>query len=167
VLVCDDGVAQVGDPARARRALHGRSDEVDRRRRRRRDHGVDALAPCDADCSRDRSEVPGHARIRKEQAPRRHLRLDERAVDPVGRPQLLGRLPRARAEIPRTMHPGLRRHAEAGIAVHPLRVVGREDVRLDTERREVLRKLERSLDPSTARGREVHRHEEHLHGREA
>jgi hypothetical protein len=65
------------------------------------------------------------------------------------------------------MHPGLRRHAEIGIAVHPLRIVGGEDVRLDAERRQVLRELQRALDPSTAGGREVHRHEQHLHGREA
>ncbi len=43
VLVGDERVAQVGDPACARRALHGRADEVHRRRWRRRDHGVDSL----------------------------------------------------------------------------------------------------------------------------
>ncbi len=167
VLVRDDRIAQIGDPARTGRSLDGRSDEVDRRRRRGRDHGVDALASRDADRRGDRGEVPRHARIGEEQTTRRDLRLHKRTLEAVGRAQLLGGLPRARAEVPRAMDPGLSRHAQVGIAVDPLRVVGREDVGLDAERRQVLRELERSLHPSAAGGREVHRHEQHLHGREA
>ncbi len=58
-------------------------------------------------------------------------------------------------------------HAQLGVAVHPLRVVRGEHVRLDAERRQVLRELERALHASSARRREVHRHEQHLHGCEA
>ena len=44
VRVRDDRVAQVGDPAHAGRALDRGADEVDRVRRRGRDHDVDPLA---------------------------------------------------------------------------------------------------------------------------
>ena len=83
VLVRDERIAEVGDPAGARRALNRRADEVDRARRRGRDHDVDALALRDPDRRRDRGEVPRHARVGNEQATRRDLRLDERALEPV------------------------------------------------------------------------------------
>jgi indolepyruvate ferredoxin oxidoreductase beta subunit len=70
------------------------------------------------------------------------------------------------AEVAGTMNPRLRGHAQLGIGVHPLRVVWREHVRLDAERGQVLRELERALHAPAACGREVHRHEQHLHGRE-
>ena len=54
----------------------------------------------------------------------------------------------------------------ARVAVDPLGIVRGEDVRLDAERRQVLRELERALHAAAAGGREVHRHEQHLHGRE-
>ena len=81
--------------------------------------------------------------------------------------ELLRRLPRARADVAHAVHPRLGRDAQLGIAVHPLRVVGREHVGLDPERGQVLRELERALHAAAARGREVHRHEQHLHRREA
>ena len=166
VLVRDERIAQVGDPASAGRPLDGRADEVDRARRRRRDHDVDALPPRDPDRGRDRGEVPRHARVGDEQATCRDLRLDERALEPVRGAELLRRLARPRADVARAVDPCLRRDAQLGIAVHPLRVVGCEHVRLDAERGKVLRELERALDAASARRREVHRHEQHLHGRE-
>ena len=83
-----------------------------------------------------------------------------------GRAELLGRLSRLRADVARAVDPGLRRHAELGIPVDPLGIVRGEDVRLDAERGQVLRELERALHAAAARRREVHRHEQHLHGRE-
>ena len=164
VLVGDERVAQVGDPPSSRRLLHGRADEVHRRRRRGRDHGVDSLTARDADRGGDRGEVPSDARVRKQQASGRDLRLEERAFEPLGRAEFLRRFPRAWTDVAHTMDPRLGRDAQVRVAVHPLRVVGREDVGLDAECREVLRELERPLHASAARGREVHRHEEHLHG---
>jgi hypothetical protein len=49
--------------------------------------------------------------------------------------------------------------------VHPLRVVRREYVRLDPERRQVARELERPLDAAAARGREVEGDEKELNRR--
>ena len=164
VLVRDEWVAEVGDPARAGRLLDGGADEVHGGRRRRRDHDVDALAPHDANRGGDRREVPGDARIREEQPPRGDLRLDESAIEPVGGGELLRGLPRPWAEVASAMNPRLCGHAQLGIGVHPLRVVRREHVRLDAERGQVLRELERALHAPAARGREVHRHEQHLHG---
>ena len=74
---------------------------------------------------------------------------------PSAAAELLRRLPRPRAEVARAVDPRLRRHAQLGVAVHPLRVVGREHVRLDPERGQVLRELERALHAAAARGREV------------
>ena len=166
VLVRDDRVAKIGDPAGAGRTLDGGADEVDRRRRRRRDHRVDALAACDPDRGRDRRQVPGHARVGEQEASGRDARLEDGALEAGGRAELLGRLSRLRAEVARAVDPGLRRHAELGIPVDPLGIVRGEDVRLDAERRQVLRELERALHAAAAGGREVHRHEQHLHGRE-
>jgi hypothetical protein len=134
VLVCHERIAEVRDPAGSRRALNRRADEVHRARRGGRDDDVDALALRDSDRRRDRCEIPRHARIGDEQATCRDLRLDERALEPVRGTKLLGRLAPARADVARAVDPGLRRHAQLGIPVHPLRVVGREHVRLDAER---------------------------------
>ena len=166
VLVRDDRIAKIGDPAGTRRALDGRADEVDRRGWRRRDHRVDALAAHDPDRRRDRRQVPRHARVGEEEPTGRDPRLEDGALEAVGGAELLGRLAGLRADVARAVDPRLRRHAELGIAVDPLGIVGGEDVRLDAERRQVLRELERALHASAARGREVHRHEQHLHGRE-
>ena len=67
VLVRDERIAKIGDPARAGRTLDGRADEVDRRGRRRRDHRVDALAARDADRGGDRRQVPRDARVGEEE----------------------------------------------------------------------------------------------------
>ena len=90
-------------------------------------------------------------------------RLAHGEVDARRAVQLLRRQAALRAEIARAVHPGLRRHGQLGVAVDPLRVVGREHVRLDPERRQVRRELERSLHAAAAGGREVERHEQHLH----
>ena len=71
------------------------------------------------------------------------------------------------SEVASAMDPRLRGNAELGVPVHPLRVVRREHMGLDSERGKVLRELQRALDAAAARGREVHRDEEHLHAGEA
>ena len=64
VLVGDERIAQVGDPARARVAVcTAAPTKCTDGGRRGRDHGVDPLAPRDADRGRDRGEVPGDARV--------------------------------------------------------------------------------------------------------
>ena len=77
--------------------------------------------------------------------------------------QLLGGLAADRADVARPVHPGLRRHAQRLVAVDPVRVVGREDVRLDPERRQVLGQLEGTLHSSAARRGKVEADEQHLH----
>ena len=91
------------------------------------------------------------------------LRLNERAFEALRRAQLLRRLPRARTDVAGAMDPCLRRDPELGIAVDPLGIVGREHVRLDPERGEVLRELERALHAPAAGWREVHRDQEDAH----
>ena len=49
------------------------------------------------------------------------------------------------------------------VSRNPLRVVRGEHMRLDPELREMRGQLQGTSDPAAARGREVHRHEEHPH----
>jgi hypothetical protein len=77
--------------------------------------------------------------------------------------QLLGRLASLRPEIARTVYPGERRRRQLVVAVDPLRIVRRENVRLDPELRQMRRELERTLDAAAACGREVERDDEDLH----
>ena len=163
VRVRDDRVAQVGHPRHAGGALHRSADEVHRRRRRRRDDHVDALALHDAERGRDRGQVPAHVLVGDEQPPPGELRLLGEALEPLRPVQLLRRLAALRPHVARAVHPGERRRHQLVVAVDPLRIVGREHVRLDPELRQVRGELQRPLHAAAARGREVHRHEEHLH----
>ena len=82
-----------------------------------------------------------------------------------GRPaeRLLAKQGLARADVADAVHPGLRRHRQLRVAVRRTRILGREHVRLDPERGQLARELERSLHAAAARGREVERHEQQLH----
>ena len=60
------------------------------------------------------------------------------------------------------MDPGLGGELELG--VRAAGQVRRQHVRLDPERRQVSRELQRALDTAPAAGREVTRHEQHFHG---
>ena len=73
-------VAQVGDPGRAGRPLHGGAEEVERRRRRGGEHDVDPLAAHEPDRDRRRERAPGSVLVRHEQlAPeQRRLRAESR-----------------------------------------------------------------------------------------
>ena len=84
-------------------------------------------------------------------------------LEPGAPVQLLGELARARPDIARAVHPRLRRRLQLVVDVDPLRVIGREHVRLDAVRREVRGELQRTLHAAAARRREVHRHEQELH----
>ena len=165
VRVGDERVAEVGDPAGAGRALHRGADEVDGGRRRGREHDVDPLAPRDPDRRRDRGHVPGHVLVRHERAAERQPALRRDAREALLAVQLLGGLPPLRPEVARAVHPGLRRQRQVGVGVHPLRVVGREHVRLDPEPGEVRGELQRALDARAARRREVEGDEQELHRR--
>ena len=79
--------------------------------------------------------------------------------------QLVGDPPAARPDVAGAVHPRLRRQRQVRVLVHPLRVVRREHVRLDPERRQVARELQRALDAAAARGREVEGDEKELHSR--
>ena len=165
VLVGDERVAQVGDPASARRA------SARPRRRSAPTAGGEVVITASIPSRRAMRIAAGIAvrfqvTLASGSSRRRAVTCawSERAFEPLGRAELLRRFPRAWADVAHTMDPRLGRDAQVGVAVHPLRVVGREHVGLDAERREVLRELERPLHASSARGREVHRHEEHLHG---
>src|ERR671922_288661 len=135
VRVGDDRVAQVGDPARAGRPTDGGADQVDGRRRRGRQDDVDVLAPGDPDRGGDRGEVPRHILVGDEPAAERECRLAAGALDPREAVELVGGEPSLRADVADAVHPGLRGWGEVVVAVHPLRVVRREHVRLDPERR--------------------------------
>ena len=150
--VRDGRVTEVGHPAGTGRPLHRGADEVDRVRRRRRDHGVDLVLAHDPD--RRGIAVRFHDTFSSGTSARRPSR---RAwVDKPGEAllavQLLGRLAPARAEVARPVHPRLGRHAQRLVAVDPLRIVGSQHVRLDPERRQVLRELQRTLNASAAGG---------------
>ena len=155
-------VAQVGDPGRAGRPLHRRAEEVERRRRRGREHDVDPLAPDEPDRDRRRERAPGDVLVRHEQpAPeQRGLRAEPR--DSLLGDELLGRDGRRAAR--RSARDGST-PASAARAPRPpgrRREVRREHVRLDPERREVRRELQRPLDAAAAARREVARHEQDL-----
>ena len=161
--VGDRRVAQVGDPARAGRALHRRADEVDRVRRRGRDHDVDLVLADEPDRGGDRGQVPRDVLVGHERAAAEQPRLGRSAREALLAVQLLGGLAADRADVARPVHPGLRRHAERLVAVDPLRVVRGEDVRLDPERRQVLGELQGTLHASPARRGKVEADEQHLH----
>ena len=163
VRMSDDGIAQVGDPRNSGGATDGRADEVDRGGRRRGEDDVDALASCDPDRGRDRRQVPADVLVRDEQPPARELQLLRRALEPSRPVQLLRGLAPLRSQVAGAMHPGQRRHREPFVAVNPLRVVGREHVRLDPELRQVCGELQWTLYPAAPGRREVHRDQENLH----
>src|SRR5439155_10160639 len=96
-------------------------------------------------------------------APPEELELARVALEPRGPVQLVGRPAAPRSDETRAMDPSERRHREMLVAVNPLWVVGCEYVRLDPERGQMRRELERPLHSAAARRREVHRHEEDLH----
>ena len=161
MLVRDDRISEVGEPARSGRFLDGRPDEVDRPRRRRRDHRVDSLSSRDPNRGRDRGDVPGDARIRHEQAASRHLRLDERAVEALAWRSSSAGL-RAWAQVPHAVDPGLGGSTRArcrGAPTSDPRAPARAS---RSQRRQVLRELQRALDTPAAGGREVHGDEQHL-----
>ena len=88
--------------------------------------------------------------------------------NPSAARELLRGLPRPWAEVAGAMNPRLRGHAQLGIAMCThFGSSGASTCVSIAERGQVLRELERALHAAAARGREVHRHEQHLHGREA
>ena len=147
----------------AGRPLRRRADQVHRARRRGRDHDVDPLAAHELDRGGDRGQVPAHVLVGNEQPAPEQARLAHREVEPGRAVQLLRRPAALGADEAGPVHPGLRRRRQLGVGVDPLRIVGREHVRLDPERGQVRRELQRSLHAAAARGREVERHEQHLH----
>ena len=161
----DERVPQVGDPPRTGRALDRGSDEVHRARRRGRQHDVDPLAAHDPDRGRNRGQVPGDVLVGNEQPPAEEPRLHAEPLEPLLAVQLLRRQPAAGPEVAGTVDPRLGRRQELVVAVDPLRVVGREHVRLDPEAGQVRGRLQRALDAAASGRREVHRDEQDLHRR--
>src|SRR5205085_10485813 len=79
--------------------------------------------------------------------------------------ETVGLLSRAAAAGPDVAHSVHARLVDAGVLVvrvDPLRVLRRQDVRLDPERRELLGKLEPALHASAARGRKIESAEQDL-----
>ena len=167
VRVRGDRVAQVGDPAGAGGALDRGTDEVNRGGRRGRDDDVDSLAADDPDRGRDRRDVPADVLIRHQHPAERERSLAPRALEPLEAVELLRRQAAFRPDVADAVDPRLGRRHEVVVAVHPLGVVRREHVGLDSEAGEVGRELERPLDAAAARGREVHRREQHFHAGQA
>ena len=154
-------VAEVGDPRSAGRPLHRGAEQVERRRRRGREHDVDPLAPDEPDGDRQRERAPRDVLVRDEQAPpeQRCLRADP--CDALLADELLRGTSRARPDVAHAVDPRLRRQLELLVRDGPGDVRS-EHVRLDPERREVRRELERPLDAAPAARREVARHEQDL-----
>ena len=157
-------VAQVGDPGRAGRPLHGGAEEVERRRRRGGEHDVDPLAPDEPDRDRRRERAPGHVLVRHEQLAPQQRRLRAEPRDALLVEQLLRRTAGARPDVAHAVDPRLRRQLEL-LVRHGAGHVRREHVGLDPERREVRRELERPLDAASAARREVARHEQNFQRR--
>ena len=150
VRVQHDRVAQVGDPGRARRLLHRRPDQVHRAGRRGREHDVDALAPGDRDRLGNRRRVPRHVLVGQEQPAADRRGTPQREVDPAPAVQLVRDPTPTRTDVASPVHPGLRRKRQLCVGVDPLRVVGCEHVRLDAERRQMARELQRPLHAAAA-----------------
>ena len=94
----------------------------------------------------------------------RRLRADAREPVPSRRgARRRGR--RVRPDVADAMDPRLRRQLELGVRRHCAGQVGREHVRLDPERRQVRRELQRPMHATAAARREVERHEENLQDR--
>src|SRR5262249_47627030 len=156
-------VAKVGDPGRAGRPFHRGAEEVERRRRRGREHDVDSLALDEPDRDRRRERAPGDVLVRDEQFAPEQRRLRTEPGDALLVEQLLGGAAGTRPHVAHAVDPRLRRQLELLIrnrAGH----VRREYVGLDPERREMGRELERPLDAAPAARREVTRYEEDLQG---
>ena len=115
------------------------------------------------DRRRDRGQVPAHVLVRHEQAATEQPHLRREALEALGAVELVGGPLAARPDVLRAVHPRLRRRDELVVAVHPLRVVRREHVRLDPVGGQVRRELERALDAAAPGGREVERYEQDLH----
>ena len=165
VRVQRDRVAQVGHPLRARRLLHRRADQVHGAGRRRRQHDVDPLAARDRERLRDGRRVPGHVLVGQEQPAADRRGAHERELDAAPAVLLVGDPPPARPDVARAVDPRLRRQRQVGVLVHPLRIVRREHVRLDPERGQMARELQRALHAAAAGGREIESDEEELHSR--
>ena len=163
--VRDNRVAQVGDPADAGCAFDGRADQMDGRRRRRRQHDIDPLAPDDADRRRDSGQVPTDVLVGEQQPPARETRVHADAFEPLAAVQLFRRLAAFWAEVARAVHPRERRRLQLVVPVDPFRIVGSEHVCLDAEARQVGRELEGTLHSTASRRREVHGDEQNFHSR--
>ena len=164
VRVGDQRVAQVGDPARAGRALDRRADEMDRPRRRGRDHDVDPLLADDPDRRRDRGQVPAHVLVRHEQPPAERSCACRREPLEPGVPcsSSAGCRPTARRSgrgAPRPARASAGRRRGGSTSGRPARARAARRPSAGQVRGE----LERALHAAAARGREVQRDEEHLH----
>ena len=160
-----DRVAQVGHPLRAGRLLHGRADQVHR-------PGGDVVITTSIPSLRAIEIAFGIAvafqvTFSSGTSSRRPIGrgAQERELHAAPAVLLVGDPPAARADVAGAMDPRLRRERQVGVLVHPLRIVRRENVRLDPERREMARELQRALDAAAARGRKVEGDEEELHSR--
>ena len=166
VGVRDERVAEIGDPAwPVARAIAAAMRCVE--------GGGDVDTTTSIPCSRT-SRIPAgmavtaHVAFSSGRTRRRSCSracVSARSIPSVPASTSLG-FPPLTADVARPVHPGLRRHPEPLVAVHPARVVGREDVGLDPHRRQVLRELERPLHAAAARGRKVEADDQRLHGRD-
>jgi hypothetical protein len=156
-------IAEVGDPRRAGRPLDGRAEEVKRRRRGGRQHDVDLLPADEANGDRQRERAPGDVLIRNEEPSPEQRRLRTDARETLLGEQPFGGSAGARPDVAHAVDPGLRRQLQLGAVRQRAGHVRGEHVRLDPERRQVRRELERPLHSTPATGREVARHEQNLH----
>ena len=161
--VGDDRVAEIRDPAHAGRPLHGRADEVDRVRRRGRDHDVDAVVADEADRGGDRGEVPGDVLVGDERAAAEQPRL--RAERAEALPCRTAPRPACGRSGRRSARGGPRPGSARGARRRGGSSAGRRGrARASRSRaRQVLRQLQRTLHASAACRREVEADEQRLH----
>ena len=151
---------------RAGRRLHRGADEVDRVRRRGRDHDVDLLLARDPDRGGDRGQVPAHVLVRDEQPPRGELRAGRaraRALPCRAAPRpACG--PSGRGSGRGAPRPASASRRSASWWIH-FGSSGASTCVSIPSAGQVLRELERPLDAAAARGRQVERDEQQLHAR--
>ncbi len=161
--VCEQRVAEIGDPARGSQTLHRCSDQMDGAGRRRGQDRVDLLFTHEPHRSGNRRQRPGDVLVGQEQPAPEQPRVGRVALDARRPVQRIRRAAAARPDVVRAMDPGLRRRLQVVVAVEPLGVIGRENVRLDAELGEERGELQRALDAASPGRREVHGNEENLH----
>ena len=160
----DERVAQVGDPAGAGHALDGRADEVDRARRRRRDHDVDPLPRTIRIAAGIAVRFQGtFSSGTSRRRPNRRACVPRRASPTVPCSSSAGRRPRGPTYLARCTHACVGGSSSSSRCTH-FGSSGASTCVSIPSAGQVRRRLQRALDSAAPGRREVQRDEQDLHG---